>query len=91
MSAAPTHELPPVRRWRTETLEWWKDIWASPMAANFLQADEAALHRLAIAIDDFWRTRSARARCRLAAHIRLEEKPFGLKPLDRARLGWSIR
>lgn len=68
------------------TRRWWKDVWGSPMAAEFLRADEHGLFRLAVLIDDFWRKPSQA----LAAEIRLEQQAYGLSPLDRRRLQWQV-
>lgn len=76
----------PERGWRKETLNWWTDVWDSPMAAQYLQADVHALYRLAELVDRFWQAPSVR----LASEIRHEEAGFGLTPLDRARLQWKV-
>ena len=78
--------LPKEMDWHGMTRRWWKDIWASPMAGEFLRADEHALYRLAVLIDKFWRAPSKE----LASEIRLQQQAFGLTPLDRRRLEWSI-
>ena len=56
------------------------------MAEEYLRADEHALYRLAVLIDDYWTKPTAV----LAGEIRLEQQAFGLTPLDRRRLEWSI-
>ena len=56
------------------------------MAEEYLRADEHALYRLAVLIDNYWTKPSAG----LASEIRLEQQAFGLTPLDRRRLEWSI-
>lgn len=68
------------------TLRWWRDVWASPMGTEYLRADTHALFRLAVLIDKFWLNPSTK----LAAEIRLQQQAFGLTPLDRSRLQWSI-
>ena len=78
--------LPKQREWNAMTLRWWRDVWSSPMAGEYLRADEHALLRLAMLIDMFW-TEPSRD---LAAEIRLQQQAFGLTPLDRVRLEWSI-
>lgn len=72
--------------WRPETRSWWRAVWRSPMATEYLDADIPALHRLAVLIDKFWGAPSTA----LAAEIRLQQQAFGLTPLDRRRLEWSI-
>jgi len=72
--------------WQPLTLAMWDDIWASPMAREYTTADEHALFRYAVLVDDFWRSPSADKH----TEIRLAQKDFGLTPLDRRRLEWSI-
>lgn len=72
--------------WHRLTRAWWRDLWHSPMAGEYLRADRHALFRLAVLIDTFWREPSKD----LAAEIRLEQQAFGLTPLDRRRLEWSV-
>lgn len=83
---APT--LPAGRRWRQATRDWWADVWASPMASEFVdgRVDVHGLYMLAVLVDDFWREPSAS----LAAEIRLQRQCFGLTPIDRRRLQWEI-
>lgn len=72
--------------WHSETLQWWADLWASPMAAEYHSSDRHALFLLAVLVDDFWREPSTK----LAAEIRLQRVAFGLTPYDRRRLEWTI-
>lgn len=72
--------------WHAQTLEWWEDLWAAPMAAEYHSSDRHGLFLLAILIDDFWLEPSQK----LAAEIRLQRQAFGLTPYDRRRLEWTI-
>jgi len=72
--------------WRLETASWWEDTWSSPMASEYHRSDVHGLFRLAVLIDDFWSAPSAKLNIR----IRLAQKDYGLTPLDRRRLEWSI-
>ncbi|ARC55990.1 hypothetical protein AS850_02740 [Frondihabitans sp. 762G35] len=72
--------------WHEATLDWWADLWASPMAAEYHSSDRHALFLLAVLIDDFWREPSTK----LASEIRLQRVAFGLTPYDRRRLEWTI-
>lgn len=78
--------LPGVREWQPMTRRWWRDVWASPMAGEYLRADEHALFRLAVLVDMFWTEPTKK----LASEIRLQQQAFGLTPSDRRRLEWSI-
>lgn len=72
--------------WAEETLEWWADLWASPMAAEYHTSDRHGLFLLAVLMDDFWKEPSTK----LASEIRLQRVAFGLTPYDRRRLEWTI-
>ena len=88
---APRKRAPSLPRkagieWHPMTRAWWRDVWQSPMADEYVRADEHALYRLAMLINEFWLEPSQK----LAAEIRLEQRDFGLTPLDRRRLEWSV-
>jgi len=72
--------------WHPMTRAWWRDVWRSPMAAEYIRADEHGLFRLAVLVDQFWTQPTSQ----LAAEIRLQQQAFGLTPIDRRRLEWSI-
>lgn len=76
----------PEHTWHPMTKLWWRDVWQSPMAVEYLRADEHGLFRLAVLIDSFWKMPSAK----LAAEIRLQQQAFGLTPIDRRRLQWQV-
>jgi hypothetical protein len=87
---APAPELPAIRDWHAMTVAWWCDVWASPMADEFLRADTHGLFRLALLVDDYWLASSPTARKDLAGEIRLAGQAFGLTPIDRRRLQWTV-
>lgn len=72
--------------WHRLTIAWWKDVWASPMAGEFLDTDTHGLTRLARVINEFNETGDVK----LMPEIRLQEARFGLSPVDRARLQWEV-
>lgn len=72
--------------WHPLAVRWWHDVWSSPMHQEFLRADAGALFRLAHFVDAFWKTGSLK----YAAEIRLMEREFGLTPLARRRLEWTV-
>ena len=80
------------RKWRPETLGWWRDIWKSPMAVEFIKSDMHQLYILADLIDQYWRESASRngPSPALATEIRLQRQCFGLTPIDRRRLQWEI-
>ena len=84
----------PARKegWRPEVVEWWQSVWRSPMAQEYLDADrKGGLFLLADLHQQRWESRDdARALTAIAAEIRLQEVRFGLSPIDRSRLRWTI-
>lgn len=73
--------------WLAETREWWKTLWASPMAVAYVAADVPTLIRLARLVDDANRGEATAA---IHAEIRQLEDRFGLSPMARRRLQWEI-
>ena len=86
----PTLPNPDGRKWHRLTRAWWRRVWASPMASEYLETDVDGLGRLAVLVDDFHKAESAKERRELLQEIRLQEARFGLSPVDRARLHWEI-
>ena len=79
-------KLPEGETWHPMAKQFWKTIWASPIHVEFLRADEPALYRLVMLVNAFW-TKNSLA---IAAEIRLLEREFGLTPLSRRRLEWTV-
>ena len=77
----------PDGAWHAMTVGWWRDIWRSPMAAEFVQADIHGLYRLAVLVDAFWEEPSVK----LHAEIRAGSQCYGLTPIDRRRLQWEVQ
>ena len=73
-------------KWHGMSKRWWDDVWSSPMSYEFLQGDVPALFRLVTMVDMFWK----RPTVAMSAEIRLLEREFGLTPLSRRRLEWSV-
>lgn len=74
--------------WLKSTREWWKLLWASPMASVYLEADLDSLYRLARLKD-----REARGDLKdtaLSSLQRLEDQ-FGLSPKARQNLQWQVK
>lgn len=72
--------------WHPMAQAFWKSVWASPMRYEYLPADEPALYRLVFMVDQFWKKGSLA----IAAEIRQLEREFGLTPLSRRRLEWTV-
>ena len=92
LPASPRHVRAPTlakdREWQRSTRQWWADVWRSPMATEFAATDRHALLRLAYLVDHF--ALSQGTDVKLASEIRQQEQRFGLTPLDRRRLQWTL-
>lgn len=77
----------PERVWNPLTLAWWEDLWASPMAPEYDESDVHGLYMLAALIDAFW---DKPGNTELAKEIRNQRQSYGLSPMDRRRLQWTI-
>lgn len=82
--------LPKGVEWHPMTTAWWRDIWKSPMAPEFLKADVHGLFQLALLTNDFWLAETPSARSALAAEMRQQGQRYGLSPIDRRRLQWEV-
>lgn len=69
-----------------QTLMAWEAWWSSPMRQEWTQADYFGLCRLIVLEDQFWKSPSGQAH----AEIRLAQKDYGITPLDRRRLEWTV-
>lgn len=78
--------LPAHRDWHPLTRAWWRSIWRSPMSAEWLPSDLHGLVLLADLRDRYW----TKPTVMLAGEIRQQEARFGLSPIDRRRLQWTI-
>ena len=76
----------PGLAWHPMTLAWWRDVWRSEMAGEFLDSDRHGLYVLAELVDRFWYDPDADT----ANELRLQRQCFGLTPLDRRRLQWEV-
>jgi hypothetical protein len=72
--------------WHPMAVKFWESVWQSPMSSEFVPGDEFALYRLLILVDKYFR----RGSLEVAKEIRLLEQQFGLTPLSRRRLEWTV-
>ena len=77
----------PLRGVLKHTRDCWRTVWASPMAAAWLEAVVPARARLASLID---RVNRGDFTASLLAEIRQMEDRFGLSPIARRRLQWEV-
>ncbi len=76
----------PEKPWHPRTVEWWDQVWSSPMAQEYVHADIDGLLGMATLVDQFWHAPDVK----LAAELRLQRQAYGLTPLDRRRLQWEV-
>lgn len=79
-------ELAGDREWHPLTIAWWEDLWVSPMSVEYMKMDLHGLVNLALLLDQFYNRPTAV----LHAEIRLAQQNYGLTPLDRRRLEWTV-
>jgi len=77
--------------WHPRVLEWWSVVWKSPMASEYLGPDiKGGLWLLAELYQVRWMATDGALVAKVAAEIRHQETRFGLTPIDRRRLQWTI-
>lgn len=79
-------EAQPDNPWHELAVKFWRDLWRSPMGPEFVKMDIHGLYRLFILVDQFWKKPTVS----LSAEIAREQQAYGLTPLDRRRLEWTI-
>jgi hypothetical protein len=65
------------------TRAWWKTVWLSPMAGQYLDVDVVPLTRLAVLVECAAKGELPE---RVLGEMRLLEDRFGLNPVSRRRL-----
>ena len=78
--------LPKGEKWQPMAIMFWDEVWSSPMSYMFLEADLPALFRLLFLVNRFCDGGSLE----VAKEIRMLEREFGLTPLSRRRLEWTV-
>lgn len=86
----PTLQNPDKRKFHRLTRQWWKRVWTSPMASEYLPTDVDGLARLALLVDNYYQNPIGKKAKELLGEIRLQEARFGLSPVDRSRLQWEV-
>lgn len=82
-------ELPDLG-WHPLAVEWWNDLWSSPMSPEYLQMDRHVIMRYGQTVSDYWNAESPKERAEI--HVRLEamSKSLGTDPMARRSLQWTI-
>lgn len=71
--------------WHPLVIAWWAAIWPSPMASEWHESDIFGLYAVAFLYHEVFC-----GRLREHPEMRQARIPFGLTPLDRRRLEWTI-
>lgn len=93
MTADHDVEAPPLPEgvvWHPMVLRWWKDIWASPMAPEYVDSDVNGLFRVAMLYNDFWTAETAKERAEIQVRLEKADADYGTNPMARRRLEWQI-
>lgn len=81
--------LPEIVDWHPQVIEWWADVWASPMPSGWDKSDRHNVIFCAMLLQDFWVAESARDRTSALAEFRQHRKDLGLTPGSREGLEWD--
>lgn len=76
--------------WHQMTVQWWRDVWSSPMSSEWHESDIHNVYVCALLYDDMWSGETATARQKAASEFRQQRSSLGLTPYDRRRLEWTI-
>lgn len=82
--------LPKGVEWHAMTKRWWRDMWKSPMAPEYVGMDVNGLFRVAMLYNDFWTAESAKERADIQVRLEKADADYGTNPLARRRLEWQI-
>lgn len=76
--------------WHPLAVQWWEDLWSSPMSPEYLNMDRHVIMRYGQTVSDYWLAESPKERAEI--HVRLEamSKALGTDPMARRSLQWSI-
>lgn len=88
---SPPLPNPDNREFHALTLSWWDNVWSSPMSSEYLVTDIDGLGRVALLVDEYYKSPTGKPGKELMAEIRLQEARFGLSPVDRSRLQWEVQ
>jgi hypothetical protein len=82
-----------VGEWHPAAVATWHEVWTSPMATagEFIPADYGGLRMLLALEHDFWtRLERGGSVTKLAAEVATIRKSYGLAPMGRRSLQWTI-
>lgn len=82
--------LPKDVDWHPMVKRWWRDLWKSPMATEYITLDHSGLFRVAMLHNDFWTADTPKERAEAQVRLEKADGDFGTSPLARRRLEWQI-
>lgn len=90
LTLGDTYEVPelpehPSASWHPRTVEWWNQIWSSPLPGSWQNFDLVALEAVALVFNDIWIAETPRDRKDALGEFRLQRKDFFIAPYDRLR------
>lgn len=90
VKAPPLPKLPDVE-WSPITRKWWRELWASGMAPEYLDVHRYGLFRVAMLFNKFFDP-DTELKQQLEIQVRLEkaEADYGINPMALRRLEWQI-
>lgn len=80
-------------KWTPEALAWWKRTWSSPMSSEYDGSDFSGIVRRVYLEDAYWvavHDGAMGVALKVAAEIRIQDAEYGLTPMARRRLQWTI-
>ena len=83
----------PGEKWTPEALKWWHRTWSSPMSSEYDESDFSGIVRRVYLEDAYWTAIHLGALTqafKFAAEIRIQDAEYGLTPMARRRLQWTI-
>lgn len=78
-------------KWHPRVTAWWRDVWSSPMASEYLTVHRYGLEAIAELRQAFHTATDPMRLQGLHAEIRQSQRDYGLTPLDLRRLQWEVR
>lgn len=90
IKAPPLPKLPDVE-WLPITRKWWRELWMSGMAPEYLEVHRYGLFRVAMLFNKFFDP-DTELKQQLEIQVRLEkaEADYGINPMALRRLEWQI-
>lgn len=84
-------DLPEVRDWHSQVLDWWERAWESPMSSEWTTSDIDVMYLAAGLMQEFWSGEARPADMKsIASEVRQLLGQCGLTPMSRRSLQWEI-